>query len=185
MLKSYFLHTSCHNSNILIIYRELLNSLTAYTYKNTAWLLNTLKFLYRICAVIVKFICSNGKLAQKMWRLQIYRFVQRVTVKCNKYFFCCRWIAAMREATIMAMWPPMPKVHTDFWHRVSHWNYNKRTVKGEVKFTYNYSCFIFSNYCFVELYLNNNDNCFRNIHVSFEVQHWMAYTVMMQLKPSS
>jgi len=47
----------------------------------------------------------------------------------------------------------------------------KRTVKCEIKFTYNYSCFVFSNYCFVELYLNNDDICFRNICISFEVQN--------------
>lgn len=51
-------------------------------------------------------------------------------------------------------------------------HYNRRTVKCEFKFTYIYSCFVFNNYCLVQcILMNNNDNCLKNIRISFEAQH--------------
>jgi len=76
MLKLYFLHPICHNFDMchstLIILMELLNLNKAYI--KTGGLLNTLKFVHKISADVIKFICSHAELVHKMQRLWFYRF---------------------------------------------------------------------------------------------------------------
>jgi len=70
MLKLYFVHTICHNSDmlrsILIIFSELLNINRAYIYINIDGLLNTVKFVHKMSADVIKFVCSSAELVRKV-----------------------------------------------------------------------------------------------------------------------
>jgi hypothetical protein len=66
MLKLYFLHTFCHNSDvfrsILMSCRELLNI-------NKAYIKIYIKFVCKMSADVIKSICSSAELVCKMQRL--------------------------------------------------------------------------------------------------------------------
>jgi hypothetical protein len=76
--KITFLHTVCHNSDmlrsILIIFTELLSISTAYT--KTIDYLSALKFVLKVSAGSIKLVFSSGKLVHKMRRLHFYRILQ-------------------------------------------------------------------------------------------------------------
>jgi hypothetical protein len=61
MLKLYYLHKICHNSDmfrcILIIFRKLPN--ITKVYKNTDGLLNTLNVFHKMSVEIIKFVCRG------------------------------------------------------------------------------------------------------------------------------
>ena len=79
MLKLYFLHKICHNSDIFrsisIIFRQLINVIQAYIYRNTDGLFSTLKFAHNMSADIIKFVVRAKN-----------RFVR--CVNCSTIDFC-------------------------------------------------------------------------------------------------
>jgi hypothetical protein len=61
MLKLYFLHIPCHNSDIFCIYIDLLQGVTEHI-KNMDGLLYTLKYVHKMFVDIIKFIGISAEL---------------------------------------------------------------------------------------------------------------------------